>query len=588
MEQLNHVKVKRPGKSTLAVLITAGILAALVLINVGVGFIPRAYSNFVVDSSDAFTLSDESKSFFKQLDTDVTIYYIDDPNMYYDYEWAPQFRVMLDKYANLSDHVKIVYVDVEDTDFISKYYSEQEQSQSGALPGSSLIIEGPERFDVIPYFHLFKYAFPADGITLTFPQMMELYSTWGNLYSSYSQSGDKNTAAAYADAQIKQTYGIQNFYAECLNNIAIFSGDTSYDPHHHWYADAVVTAAVDFVTTQQIPTTYFLTGHGETETSEYFAETYLQGFDVRHFPLDLTDKTEIPSNAVTLVLNNPQSDISAQEKQLLQGFIASGGALILTTAPKAADMPNLMALVNGYGLQMQNAVVYDDSISYNSTLKNDADKTYPNDYLYFIPDKTQSINSAASALIHQRVCYEEYMRYMTMYQNTQNQAYLTMAQDAYNKLETATDYQMLVAGAHPITYTETAGVSVKVLASTSDQGYLSTDSTAAKQTVGISAIITTGEVKGALVWYGCADSFTEQVTKELYVHNEAFLFASMDYAGSTAAYRSEYLDIPAIELSDSLDIPALWLVVIPVITILVLPLGTVIAGIVICVVRRRK
>lgn len=179
MEQLNHVKVKRPGKSTLAVLITAGILAALVLINVGVGFIPRAYSNFVVDSSDAFTLSDESKSFFKQLDTDVTIYYIDDPNMYYDYEWAPQFRVMLDKYANLSDHVKIVYVDVEDTDFISKYYSEQEQSQSGALPGSSLIIEGPERFDVIPYFHLFKYAFPADGITLTFPQMMELYSTWG-------------------------------------------------------------------------------------------------------------------------------------------------------------------------------------------------------------------------------------------------------------------------------------------------------------------------------------------------------------------------------------------------------------------------
>ena len=123
MDQSNNVKVKRSAKGTRLVVVTAVILAVLILLNVGISLLPRAWSNFVADSSDAFSISAKSKSFFKNLDTDVTIYYVFDPDMTYDYQCAAKFRVMLDRYARLSDHLEVVYVDIDDTEFLSKYTS---------------------------------------------------------------------------------------------------------------------------------------------------------------------------------------------------------------------------------------------------------------------------------------------------------------------------------------------------------------------------------------------------------------------------------------------------------------------------------
>lgn len=580
MNQQNNVKAKRLSRGSLLAIVTALVLIGLILLNVGVALIPRAYSNFVADSGDAFALSEKSRAFFKKLDTDVTIYYLEDPDMTYDGSYAIKFRIMLDKYAMLNNHVKVVYKSVSDTAFISKYYTAQEQATYGELPGSSLIIESAERSDVIHYMQFFQYGFPEDGIMLTYDQLMSVYNAWYSVASQYS-SNDTQAAAAYADQMIAQYYGIHNFYETFSNNL-------TYEENLHWYADAVITASVDYVTTDMLPTTYFLTGHGETEPSEAFYETYLDGFGIRNFTLDLSTQTSIPKNAATLVLSNPQTDITDTEKQLLTGFIAAGGSLVLTTSPKAAEMPNLMALVNGYGLDMQNAVVYDDTLSYNSKQKDEESKTYPDDYLFFVPASEHTANDMASEIIHQLACYEEYSKYMSLYQSTGVQTYLTLAEEAYAKRSEQKDYELLVAGAHPITYTETAGVTVKELTATSDKGYLSTDSTPAKHVLGLSAIVTTGEAKGALIWLGYADSFAEAVAGELYAYNHGYMYAALDFAGSTATYRSSYLDIPTVSLDSSMDMPLGWMIAIAVVAVIILPVGTVVTGIVICIKRKMK
>ena len=67
MEQ-NTQKFKHSVKGTRLAIITAIILVALILLNVGVSLLPRTWSNFVADSSDAFTISATAKSFFKGLD----------------------------------------------------------------------------------------------------------------------------------------------------------------------------------------------------------------------------------------------------------------------------------------------------------------------------------------------------------------------------------------------------------------------------------------------------------------------------------------------------------------------------------------
>ena len=614
MDQQNNVKVKRSIKGTRLVILTAVILAALILLNVGVSLLPRAWSNFVADSSDAFSISAKSKSFFKNLDTDVTIYYVYDPDMTYDYQCAAKFRVMLDRYARLSDHLSIVYVDMDDQDFISQY-------TSAALIGSSLIIEGPERSDVISYDELFKYAFPEDDELLSYADLYTVYSAWTSVAESYSQMYGQDAAITYADQAIAQYYGINNFYSVYSEILEGYN--------RHWYADAMISASVDYVTTEDIPTTYILSGHGEAELSENFTKMYLDDLNIRYFLLNLDTVGSIPDNAATLVLNDPKTDITAAEKTLLADFIAEGGSLILNTTPGAADLPNLMSLMGSYGLGATNAIVLDDSLHYDpnagggeSTTEKETEaeteadaeaqaeesteaesekessteaETYPDDYLYLLPDSKHELVATADEIIHMAMLNEIYSMYMAAYQqyqqtgNSMYQAYAQYYQQIYESYsQNARNYQMLIIGAHPITITETAGVTVKPIATTSDKGYLSTDPTAATYNMAVSATITTADKTGSVVWFGFADSYNQEIAEELYPYNYGFLYAAVDYTGGTQTFNSSYTDIPAIDLGGTMNMHWGWLIGIAAFAIVLLPLATVITGIVVCVKRKRK
>lgn len=627
MDQQNNVKVTRSTKGTRLVIITAIILAALILLNVGVGLIPRAWSNFVADSSDAFSISAKSKAFFKNLDTDVTIYYIYDPEMTYDYQCAAKFRVMLDRYARLNDHLTIQYVDVTDEEFIAKYYP-------SGLIGSSLIIEGPDRFDVISYDELFKYAFANGELLLTYENLVTVINDWMSLAENYSQMYGQEAAVSYADQQIAKYYGIENFYTTYSE---IIEGE-----HRYWYADAMITCAVDYVTTEAIPTTYILTGHNEAALSETFTSMYLDGLSIRYFSIDLDKTGSIPANATTLVLNAPESDITEQEKTLLAGFIANGGSLILNTTPDAAELTNLMALMSTYGLSASNAIVLDDSLNYNEYLKGDEkptesetqasteqtteteteseaeteadaqaqaeeqttdgttesqgtteEQTFPEDYLIVLPNSKHEMVATADEIIHTAMIMEIYSMYMAayeQYQSTGNSMYQAYAQYYQQMLESyrnnPRNYQMLIAGAHPITYTEKEGVSVTPIATTSDNGYLTTDVKATKYNMAVSATVTNGSNTGCIVWFGFADSFSQEVAEELQNTNYGFLYAAVDYAGGTEEFASGYADISAIDLGGSLDMHWGWLIGIAAFSIILLPLATIITGIVICVKRK--
>ena len=189
--------------------------------------------------------------------------------------------------------------------------------------------------------------------------------------------------------------------------------------------------------------------------------------------------------------------------------------------------------------------------------------------------------------------YSMYMAAQQQYEQT-GDAMAQYAMQYYQQMyqsysQTARNYQMLVVGAHPITYTETAGVTVKPIVTTSDKGYLSTDPTPAKHTMAVSATVTGGDKTGGIVWFGFADSYSKEVADEVYKYNYGFLYGAMDYAGSTQQYNSLYpKQIPAVDLGGSLDMPIALMLCIAVLGVLVLPLGTLITGIVICVKRKRK
>lgn len=122
----------------------------------------------------------------------------------------------------------------------------------------------------------------------------------------------------------------------------------------YFYGEMRFTTAYDYVTRDDLPTAYVLTGHGETALSETHT-SYITAENiglVKDFSL-LTVEA-LPEDCTSLIINTPTSDISVNELEKLTSYIDNGGNIILLTGAltfSSESMPNLAALAKHMGLE---------------------------------------------------------------------------------------------------------------------------------------------------------------------------------------------------------------------------------------------
>lgn len=116
---------------------------------------------------------------------------------------------------------------------------------------------------------------------------------------------------------------------------------------------------------------YFTEGHGEHDLDDqstrqgYKAATAAladDNFDVAK--LQIAQKGAIPADATVLVVAGPTSDFLPQEVDLIRGYLAGGGKLLLMVDPPpakgtAAPLSNLVALAKEWGIQIGDDIVVD-------------------------------------------------------------------------------------------------------------------------------------------------------------------------------------------------------------------------------------
>lgn len=117
----------------------------------------------------------------------------------------------------------------------------------------------------------------------------------------------------------------------------------------------------------------FLQGHGERDPQDSGPQGYalwrqeLAGKNYQVIALDLAvEGYRLPENTRVVVVADPQQPLQAQELQVLQDFLAQGGALVLLLNPSVegsqALSPGLTALLEErWGIRVQNTVVVDAS-----------------------------------------------------------------------------------------------------------------------------------------------------------------------------------------------------------------------------------
>lgn len=123
--------------------------------------------------------------------------------------------------------------------------------------------------------------------------------------------------------------------------------------------ESLITTAVDYVVSEDLPQVYILTGHSEKDMSETMKSALEKGnMETKEFSLLKEDN--IPEDADAILINSPVSDISEEELTILEKYVDNGGHIVvLSGVEQDSDLTNFKALLNYVGATMNDGIVVD-------------------------------------------------------------------------------------------------------------------------------------------------------------------------------------------------------------------------------------
>lgn len=358
-----------------------------------------------------------------------------------------------------------------------------------------------------------------------------------NFYASYTDTAPSDGSIIVVCGNTSKVVSSSDLYQYDIDYSTYTQTKSAYD------GEGQLTSAISYVTSEDLPKVYTITGHGETALDDTF-KSALEKMNISVEDLTLLKEDAVPDDAAAVIINGPTSDFSADDAAKISTYLSGGGKLIVTTAyNKTEDTPNFDGILSAYDIQVTNGLVMDSDSSHYYQ--------YP---FYLLPD-------VASA---------------TQTSKVSNYVFMPYAQALTN------------AGAHPDTITWTD------LLTTSDNAYVKTDisniTTFEKESgdesgkFTLAANVTDSEsgaditvVASVLAFSNDADSIVSGQNLALF-KGIASTFASSDSAVSIDAKPYTYT---TLSVNQSVAIMSETLLV------MVLPVALIVIGIVIWYRRRR-
>ena len=299
---------------------------------------------------------------------------------------------------------------------------------------------------------------------------------------------------------------------------------TTGTANYSFQAENAITSGIAKVTRTEAYQLYELTGHGETALTSDFTET-LNNAGVTVTELNLVTSGSIPADAGALLINAPGADLTDAEAALLNEYVANGGKLFVTTDFTTAT-PKLDSVLAACGMNRQPGLL----------IETDADH-YPYGYpqTYLLPTV---VSNEITAGVSQSMM-----------------VYTPIAQG--------------------ITTDEDSECTFTQLLTTGDTAYAMENYATAE----------TAATGARVVWVNCPNLLLSSINQQVSGGNAQLLGSAVNWlngAQTTAVINAKSMS------AASLNVPVSAAVPLGVLFTLVLPIVCLIAGAVICVVRRRR
>lgn len=139
------------------------------------------------------------------------------------------------------------------------------------------------------------------------------------------------------------------------------SKTTGYD------GEGQITSAIDFVTSDSLEKMYIVQGHDELELEASFTDAISKA-NIETETINLMQSDSVPEDAGCVLLLAPISDFSADDAKKITDYLNNGGKAMIVSTYAEKDMTNFQSILTPYGVTIQNGLVVetDNNMYYQS------------------------------------------------------------------------------------------------------------------------------------------------------------------------------------------------------------------------------
>lgn len=361
-----------------------------------------------------------------------------------------------------------------------------------------------------------------------------------NFYQNYTQEQPVSNSLIVEGEKRSRVVSFEDIYAYEMDYNTYSYQITGYD------GEGQIVSAIAYVTTEDMPVLYAVGGHGELELEDKFVNA-IEKENVSCEQLMLYSVDEIPEDAQGVILNAPTGDYSEDDAKKVIDYLKKGGNALIISTMTEGEMTNFESILDFYGIsEIEGTIVEQDRNFY-----------FQNPYYLFPNIESAEVtaaltNSLVFAPFSMGLSYEDTL------ENTVYTPLLTTSGSAFSKTD-ITDTSDYSKGENDVDGPFV--VSVEAEKSTED-----------------------GNVSHAFVVGG--ESLFTGLADDKVPGNNVKLFGSMI---SNLVEHETSVAIPVKSLSmPNLTFKAQTAYIAAVLCVVVIPLATLITGLVIWLKRRRR
>ncbi len=204
------------------------------------------------------------------------------------------------------------------------------------------------------------------------------YKEVTNTLTQYSELSD-HIKVVYKDPTLDPTFAQQftsdnvtigslivvaGEHSKVVSTSSLYETDIDYQTYQQtrtaYDGEGQITSAISYVTSDNLPKLYVITGHNEASLSDFGrlkSAVEKQNIDIEELQLIAADS--IPEDASAVMILSPQSDYSKDDTEKISNYLNNGGHLIISLNYTAEETPNIDSVLKAYGVNHENGIVFE-------------------------------------------------------------------------------------------------------------------------------------------------------------------------------------------------------------------------------------